>query len=350
METKKAIVLDTNYIIANRSDFKKKIEELTEKFDLFIPEVCIRERSGQQYVEWKNKYDEINIFEDKYKELIEIKFKKNIKNLEDIENLVEETYKSLNNVKFIPIDEKGKMYEETMKRACRKMAPFSKDKNASDKGFKDALLWVSLLNYFKENLYEKDIILITSDSSFEKRADELRTEFFDLTGKSIEFKDNSYTKEILGDSIESLTLVEQNEMGDISSCDINELRNEIDSALFDMYYEEIEDMWGESHLTDRFNLKSTISNDDVIKILYKINILIDDNMLNKYIDPEDIFIDICEIESNYKIPIEKLEKLKELWMRIQSRYSNIQGQFIKSIADYINERINSDIELDDVPF
>lgn len=68
--------------------------------------------------------------------------------------------------------------EKLVQRALEKRPPFSGSKSESDKGFKDALIWESLLEYKRNNLTD-DIMLATGDGLLgsEKLQEEFRKEF-----------------------------------------------------------------------------------------------------------------------------------------------------------------------------
>ena len=53
-------------------------------------------------------------------------------------------------------------FKRVIQRANDKLPPFSNDKNASDKGFKDCLLWFSILDYFRCH-GENEVLFITND-------------------------------------------------------------------------------------------------------------------------------------------------------------------------------------------
>ena len=68
-------------------------------------------------------------------------------------NVLQEKYNTCFGDKVIPFKKTGKTLEAIIERANKKDPPFSSNKDASDKGFKDCLLWLSLLEYFKNNAY-----------------------------------------------------------------------------------------------------------------------------------------------------------------------------------------------------
>jgi len=99
-----------------------------------------------------------------------------------IENFINE-----NKLLVAPICEK-EWFESIVKRAIHKEAPFEGKEKASDKGFKDVLIWYSLLSYAKGN--HGKYIFITNDGVFYNNIKELKREFKEITGCDIYFYRN----------------------------------------------------------------------------------------------------------------------------------------------------------------
>lgn len=90
-------------------------------------------------------------------------------------------------VKIVPVCEK-EWFESIIHRAIQKMAPFEGKTKESDKGFKDVVIWYSILSYAKSNPGE--YIFITNDGIFHNSFRELKTEFEEVTGSVIYFYRN----------------------------------------------------------------------------------------------------------------------------------------------------------------
>lgn len=71
---------------------------------------------------------------------------------------------SINNVIELPIASKGR-YQSIVSRAFNKMPPFEGKEKKSDKGFKDALLWESILEFASNHLNAR-IIYYSKDNAF----------------------------------------------------------------------------------------------------------------------------------------------------------------------------------------
>ena len=82
----------------------------------------------------------------------------------------------------IPICDKI-WFESIVDRAIRKNAPFLGKEKQSDKGFKDTVIWYSLLEFAKNN--HGEYIFITGDNIFHDNFKALKQEFCDMTGAQI---------------------------------------------------------------------------------------------------------------------------------------------------------------------
>jgi hypothetical protein len=76
---------------------------------------------------------------------------------------------------------KNEIFPKLVKKVLKKEKPFYK-KNGKDSGFKDALIWESILEFAKSNKYDRYFFL-TDDSDFNNKT--LSEEFHNLTGKEI---------------------------------------------------------------------------------------------------------------------------------------------------------------------
>ncbi|MDD5696575.1 MAG: PIN domain-containing protein [Candidatus Pacebacteria bacterium] len=141
-----------------------KDNNITDVF-LAIPQIVIDERLIGNIKKIRECYDAINSNNRKLNCFKKTKTKKF--NLATYKQKLNKGAKKLIrdcNIKIIPtveIDQKI-----LLKRALNKVAPFL-PLNKSDKGFKDTVMWISILNYVKENK-EYKYILMTNDGAFSK--------------------------------------------------------------------------------------------------------------------------------------------------------------------------------------
>lgn len=148
-----------------------------EHFKFLIPEVVLRELRQHQLEKHKSSVDEIRrlrlpswSFEydwDGYIEFVD----------HSIEKLRSEGTLGLVPLEIVPLP-KTNCIEKLLGRAMDKKPPFYGGKSESDKGFKDALIWESLLEYKRNNCSES-MILVTGDKLLgsEKLQEEFGAEF-----------------------------------------------------------------------------------------------------------------------------------------------------------------------------
>ena len=141
-------------------------------------------------------------------------------------------------------DELTKAYEE--------FPPFSDAKGASDKGFKDCLLWLSILDYFKKN-GEDEVIFVTDDkSAFLHNTDVLESEFKTVTGKVIHIHPNTYYKELIKKPAEvTEEVVEEPEAEDLPN--LETMRAEIEEAVESLRGIDYENYYGDPMWSSTFS-------------------------------------------------------------------------------------------------
>lgn len=177
-----------HFAIHNRlTDLINKIEknDLSDNYEIMIPKIVIEELKKQQMETFKASYNELkNLYKKMEKlyflnlnEITEMNYSKTI------EKLISQ-FLSNNNINILDICKESK-FSNIVNRALEKKAPFRGTSGNSDKGFKDALIWESLLEFGESN--KANYIYITKDKDFLKRQNELRMEFSEVTKKEIIF-------------------------------------------------------------------------------------------------------------------------------------------------------------------
>lgn len=211
-----SIVLDTNILFSNGTDFTKaqfydKVDEvigelesndLYDEIQILIPQIVIDELFVQQM----DKYNEsINKIRNLKLPNVTIGY------LDDYEkflrNLFSEAIKLLSNgqVRFKIIDYPQDIaLPYIISRAIRKGAPFEGKEKASDKGFKDVILWESLLLYKQQHATDT-MILFSKDERIchESLCDEYRGRFRDDV--HLIRRKNENDNKVLYDKISELT-------------------------------------------------------------------------------------------------------------------------------------------------
>jgi len=175
------IILDTNQVRSLSygsfkfgSEFKAiraiiEANELSEFIDLAVPEAVMQEVLHQKAKQYSDDAQDIIEIRNRLSELPGVDFSQ--VSLPDISFSCKEHLKSSipafiqsNGIRVIEIKEEksGHILKELLRRALEERPPFRKN---SDRGFKDVMIWESILNYGGYDNYDK-VILLTGDRYF----------------------------------------------------------------------------------------------------------------------------------------------------------------------------------------
>lgn len=185
------LVVDTNVLYKNYNenpdfssfsfsnkfeDIKRKIEELDllEIIKIAVPQMCWEELKVHNLDEHQSKLNNAKYSFNKYKFLPEIKYEIN----EDIDyeaklNSFIKDYKDYllgesSGIKIIELPlPKNSCFDKIINRAIKKEFPFHITNGHSDYGFKDVIIWESILQYKNENINNK-LILFSKDNGFDE--------------------------------------------------------------------------------------------------------------------------------------------------------------------------------------
>lgn len=163
-------------------NFVSRIEELDiyDIVSIAIPQIVWSEMRKQNIIAYYKKVKEFEDYVEKHKLPFHSYKIDTIKKYEEYLDLKIEEYKNLLENKPITFKElnfpSNRCYSSLINRAFDKRPPFEGKDKSSDKGFKDALLWESILEYKKDHNYE-NIILYTNDKMFN---DELKQEYAEV--------------------------------------------------------------------------------------------------------------------------------------------------------------------------
>lgn len=156
--------------------------DLIDKCKLNFCRIVLIELS-KQIVESYQK--DLNIIE-KFKSITPEKIKSEEEYIANIDERIEEFIKNENgNIIEIPVSSTS--YKKIIDRAINKRKPFCGDKGESDKGFKDAIQWESIIRYATKNQSKKYIFITENKNDFNE---DLEKEFADVTKKSIKIFKN----------------------------------------------------------------------------------------------------------------------------------------------------------------
>lgn len=186
-----SIVLDTNSLFTRKhKDYTKLsyIESIQRLIDdiiiahfgkhitICLPNIVANELLKQQIESYEIRMNEISnskyphfevIIEDAYDSYLRSNFEREIKTIAAFEGVVD----------FKTIDyPEGSVLNQTIERALDKRPPFEGKEKKSDKGFKDVILWESLLKYKCENPTQY-IVLVSNDNML-KKENSLKDEYY----------------------------------------------------------------------------------------------------------------------------------------------------------------------------
>lgn len=349
MSEKKAFVFDTNFIIQYQQ-LDEVVKNLEKDFSVYVTQVSIDERIAQQCREVKKEYDEIESLKSKCAHLASVKIKKTFDEACSFyKDGIQGKYEDLFQDRIIPFEKTGDILNTVIDRANKKLPPFSDAKDASDKGFKDCLLWLSLIAYFKSN-GEKEIVFVTDDkSAFRNKTEYLCKEFTDETGKSIEFKPNSFYKDYL--SAQNSPPEEPKSASVPENLDL--IREEIETAIQNLCVIESEDYYGNPHYERTFTTSQLLDNDYVKCIFDCLQSNLNNHLFEKAIPASIVFdFDGRIFDDETSIPIKNLERALNIYKSIVSRYPDFISQFFIAVAQILNRNyvpIKSSND-DDLPF
>ena len=353
MAKKKAFVFDTNFIIQNPK-LDEVIEKLKDDYVVYISQVSIDERIAQQCRKLREEFDEIEKCKSKYSRYAKITLITSYEKQSNAHRIaIQEKYFFYFQDRIIPFRKSEEIFEMIIDRANKKDPPFSCNKDASDKGFKDCLLWLSLLDYFKEN-GEDEIVFLTDDkNAFRNYTDFLTKEFQAKTGKVIVFKPNSYYKELF----EKNDIAPQmDEPKKETVFNIDEFRTEIEEVIESLRGIDDEDQFGDPQWLRTFTSSIPFDKEYVKTIFTGLRSDIFSHIFEKSVPATKVFdLDGRVIDGDAEVPIKNLENALKIYQRVLGEYSQYSEQFFEAAAkilnrNYVAPKYNSMSGDDDLPF
>lgn len=200
-----SIILDTNSLFVRHynnykelqyiNNIKKLIDDIfvfksfEENITICLPIIVANELKKQQIDAYKKQIDTIKDIEFPCFDVKEVlDYSMFLNELLDNEILVLESYKSSILFKLIDCPESSDVFKKTINRAIDKKPPFEGKEKQSDKGFKDVIIWESLIKYKEDNLLQS-IIFISNDNGFvsNTKKEDLHEEFNKMFSSEILF-------------------------------------------------------------------------------------------------------------------------------------------------------------------
>jgi hypothetical protein len=226
----------------------------------------------------------------------------------------------------------------------QKIPPFINAENASDKGFKDTLIWLSLLEYFKNNGGD-NIIFVTDDKGFKNNADTLYKEFNKITDKSIEIRDNSF----YNDYIEQQQEAEKHtQIPIVPLPDVSVLREKVQATVSALCFGEYEeDIWGNFVWAQTFSLSEKVCADDIRAVFNDLHEVIERNLFEAALPSDKAFNSKINVSNKSSIPMHVLQEMLSLFVDISSNHSSYLPQFFSAAANIFNQNYIEAQTLDD---
>ena len=336
MAEKKAFVFDTNFIIQNQ-DLNDALDKLKEKFSIYITQVSIDERIAQNCRDLKLQFDEAERCKVKFIHFATISFKKTYEEeIEFYQKGMQTKYENYFGDHIIPFTKGGEMLTTIIDRANRRLPPFSAAKDASDKGFKDCLLWLSMLAFFKDN-GEEDVIFVTDDkSAFRNNTEYLQKEFHEITGKTIEIHPNSYYKELLKQPKKS-TPESTPEKKPEELPDLDTVREEVEDAVEGLRGVDGENYFGDPQWSQTFTTSVPFDKDYTKMFFEGLRSYIANHIFEKSVPASKLLdFDGRVIDCDTEIPMQNLEKALRIYQAVLSNYSQYSEQFFEAATKILN--------------
>jgi len=346
MSAKKAFVFDTNFILEN-INLAEVVNNIPDEYTIYVTQVSINERISQKYLASKRKYDNLAALAKEYKGIakIEVRTPFNTASKRDRE-FTQKGYVDLFGENIIPYNQIESLFQQVLDRVYKKIPPFLSADNASDKGFKDTLIWLSLLDYFKEN-GEAEVVFVTNDKGFLNNAEVLSQEFHEVTGKEISIKENSFYNALLCPS-------EAAKAGSVIAHplpDITQLRTRINDAIYALCGVAVEDYWGQPEWNRTFTLTQKFEATYIELVFLHLHDLLAANIFETSLRASMLFELNDHVVDINPVPMHALEEALSVFEEVQRALPEFLDQFYTTATSILNSNYVEQQKLDDdIPF
>ncbi|MCL2827451.1 MAG: PIN domain-containing protein [Oscillospiraceae bacterium] len=329
-----AVVLDTNFIKAKGKQMEALLQELEEKYQVYVTQISVDERKEQTCRDFAMGFKSM---EDFCSEFVFVMGKLSAPDKDEaLSNLrcgMQSKYESRFSNRLIPLNASKELFETVLERANRKTPPFSTAENASDKGLKDTLIWLSVLEYFKTS-GENEVIFVSDDNGFKKEIDFLCREFGEVTGKKVIIEGSNFYNSMNESKNFESELEQKNTK--IIPPDINQMREKIQTVIAELCGISDFDYYGNPTWEKTFTLNALV---DSVYMEVIFSHLKDDIMKNIFATsvPANEVLELDGRISNLiPIPMETLEKVSQLYEEIKANMPDFLPQFYSATANIIN--------------
>jgi len=306
------------------------IDNYNELGTTYIPEVVIDElvQRDSDYIEKVNIYRNESVVVNNIIEIKELE--------EQLINDIRLYYSNLFNSNVIKIS--NIQIDEMYNRSLIKKPPFIEDKNASDKGFKDSLIWVSILEDNHSNYDE--VIFLSSDKSFIENKDVLEKEFMNKHSIEISFLRQLEKKTIIknptplpaekgDDYLKTITDFKK----------LESIREKLDRLLDTIINSKIYNDFGEYYKEQRFILYEKLEVIPLENLIENLNKLVKENIMRNSVSPDEflsIFGHILLFDEKEDIDTQDINDLYDLLYRANYDLGEYSESIVKAITEHIN--------------
>lgn len=352
---KNVVIVDTNFLVNNTGNIKEIVKELQEKeIEVYVPELVKEEFINIQLRKLEEAYSKLENLKNLQK-IIDLKYRKKEVTRKMVEgiynNIFEENFKN----KIIVYNKEG-MLDRVLERNKYKKPPFYNENNSSDKGFKDTIILLTIIDFISSFGDDAIFYFITSDNGFIKYKNEIEKEIFDKCAKNItivEGKDkNKVYKEL--NIVEEKSNQEEKTENIFSKEEINieEIRKRINKLMDIFIWTTSFDYYGNLQDERRFEISNYINNEKTEKFLNSIDGIIEDNIFRNEILVETFFETDEWVFSKNSIDVDTMKEISELYKKVKD--TKYKEAFINYISQRINEnKVNNMFTVesdDDLPF
>lgn len=347
MAANKAFVFDTNFIIQNH-DLDKVVEKLHDKgFAVYVTQVAVSERIAQECIKQKGKYDKILALQQDMAEFASITITKSYEKTEKAYHVgMQKKYDDLFGDHVIPLSTDAAMFQRVLDRSYMKTPPFIQGE--TDKGFKDSLMWLSILDYFKSN-GEDEVVFVSDDRGFKESKEFLCDEFAHETGKKININNNAYYRSITEDAYESPKKVPEKE---VPGPDKEILRRQIKEIFDQMCVVESENYFGDPYWEKTFTTSSLFDSEYMASVFEQSEDIVNQHIFEQNL-PASILLNLDGriTDGDAQIPMSVVDHAIGLYTDIRDTYPSYLHQFYTAVATTLNQNFENPVNIDDeLPF
>lgn len=352
---KNVVIVDTNFLVNNTGNIKEIVKELQEKeIEVYVPELVKEEFINIQLRKLEEAYSKLENLKNLQK-IIDLKYRKKEVTRKIVEgiynNIFEENFKN----KIIVYNKEG-MLDRVLERNKYKKPPFYNENNSSDKGFKDTIILLTIIDFISSFGDDAIFYFITSDNGFIKYKNEIEKEIFDKCAKNItivEGKDKNKVYKELNIVEEKLNQEEKTEnIFSKEEINIEEIRKRINELMDIFIWTTSFDYYGNLQDERRFEISNYINNEKTEKFLNSIDGIIEDNIFRNEILVETFFETDEWVFSKNSIDVDTMKEISELYKKVKD--TKYKEAFINYISQRINEnKVNNMFTVesdDDLPF